>query len=147
MGNLREHAERELRAQGYNLEQTEEDPNKRMCENVLALIDLFASQGHSGSFAPYCINMFSTLASFKPLGSLYGTPDEWVEVADGVEQNIRCGRVFRENGKAYDIDGKVFREPNGCTYTSRESRVPVIFPYTPKTEMVDVPFPPEDCDV
>jgi hypothetical protein len=82
--------------------------------------------------------MFSTLASFEPLGPLHGTPDEWVEVADGLEQNVRCSRVFRKNGEAYDINGKVFREPNGCTYTSRDSHVPVEFPYRPKTEVIDV---------
>lgn len=152
MGNLRNHAERELRAQGYHPGVIEEDPNRSMSrlersiephkwiwENVLELIDVFASQGHSGSSAPYCILLFSILASFKPLGPLYGTPDEWVGVADGLEQNVRCGRVFRENGEAYDVDGKVFRAPNGCTYTSRDSRVPVEFPYTPKTVTIDVP--------
>lgn len=139
MGNLRSHAERELRAQGYNLEQTEEDPNKWMCQSVLELIDLFAAQGHSGFSAPHCVALFTKLARFEPLGPLNGTPDEWMEAAEGVEQNVRCSHVFRENGEAYDINGKIFREPNGCTYTNKNSRVPVEFPYTPTSVVVDVP--------
>jgi len=50
--------------------------------------------------------------------------------------------VFKdETGEAYDINGKVFREPSGSCYTSFESRVPVTFPYTPTTEYVDVVEP------
>lgn len=55
-------------------------------------------------------------------------------------QNKRCSHVFKDkDGNAYDIDGKVFREPDGCCFTSKDSFVPVTFPYTPKTEYVDVP--------
>jgi len=53
-------------------------------------------------------------------------------------------QVFKDaDGRAYDIDGRVFREPNGCCYTSSDSRVYITFPYRPKTEYVDVPFPSE----
>ena len=40
--------------------------------------------------------------------------------------------------EVYDMDGRVFREPNGTCYTSRNSRVDITFPYTPTTEYVDV---------
>lgn len=136
--SYREHAERELKFAGYDLDEKEDGPNKWIVENLFELLDVFGKQGHSGSSAPYCINMFKKLASFEPLGPLTGEDSEWVEITPGVFQNIRASHVFKANGQAYDINGKVFREPNGVGYTSRDSRVDVTFPYTPKTEYVDV---------
>lgn len=153
MGNLRDHAERELQILGYDLNDKEEGPNKWMVESVLELIDVFSKQGHSGFSAPYCIGLFTKLAGFKPASPITGEEHEWYEVGPNVWQNNRCSTLFKEaDGRAYDIDGKVFREPNGACYTSRESRVYVEFPYVPTTEYIDVPFShdqdvcPSDCD-
>ena len=139
-----EHAKREFKAVGYiPLDQPQEDgPNKWIQENVLELLDVFSKQGHSGFSAPYCISTFKKLASLEPLGPLTGADDEWTEVVDGrMLQNNRCGHVFKDSkdGQAYDIEGRIFREPNGCCFTSRDSRVPITFPYTPTSEYVDVP--------
>lgn len=137
--NLIKHAERELTAAGYDLNDKEEGPNKWIMENLLELLDVFSKQGHSGSSAPYCINAFAKLARFEPLSPLYGSDDEWVEVGEGVWQNNRCCRVFKDkDGRAYDIDGRVFRELNGACYSSKNSRVYVTFPYTPTTVYVNV---------
>jgi hypothetical protein len=136
---LIEHAKIELKAVGYDLDQKEEDPNKWICENVLELLEVFSAQGHSGSSAPYCISMFEKLASFEPLCPLTGEDGEWSEVSDGVYQNKRCSHVFKENGQAHDIEGRIFRDPDGSCFTNRDSRTPVTFPYTPKREYVDVP--------
>ena len=43
-----------------------------------------------------------------------------------------------EDGKAYDIKGRIFREPSGCCYTNKNSRVYITFPYSPKSEYIDV---------
>lgn len=143
--SLQDHAKREFKACGYTpVDEPQEDgPNLWIQQNVLELLEVFANQGHSGSSAPYCIQMFSKLAMFEPLIPLQGTDDEWNEVAEGVWQNNRCSHVFKQtdrfNGQAYDINGKVFREPSGACYTGKGSSVPVTFPYTPKTEYVDVP--------
>ncbi len=114
---------------------------------VIELMEVFAEQGHSGGSAPICISIFTQLAKFEPLGPLTGEDSEWTEVADGVFQNKRCSHVFRQpdrfNGQAYDIEGKVFREPSGSCYTSGDSMVPITFPYTPTREYVDVPEPDE----
>jgi hypothetical protein len=87
--------------------------------------------------------MFKKLAMFEPIVPLTGEDWEWHEPSPGVFQNIRCSRVFKQadrfNGQAYDIEGRVFREPTGACYTGAESCVPVAFPYTPKTEYVNVP--------
>jgi len=140
MSNLIDHAKREFLSLGYKpVEEEEDGPNKWIQENVLELLQVFADQGHSGFSAPYCVRMFQKLALFEPIGPLTGDDGEWNEVADGVWQNNRCSHVFKErDGRAYDGEGRVFREPNGDCYTSKDSRVYIEFPYTPKTEYVDV---------
>lgn len=78
--------------------------------------------------------------AFEPLSPLTGEASEWMEVGDGMWQNRRCSRVFKgRDGVAYDSEGRVFCDPDGCTYLSRDSRVHVTFPYTPHTEHVNVP--------
>ena len=111
---------------------------------IMKMCEVFASEGHSGGSAAISAQIFNLLAKYEPLTPLTGEADEWNEIGEGVFQNRRCSRVFKENGEAYDINGKVFREPNGASYTSRESRVPVTFPYTPRTEFVDTETPPVD---
>jgi len=139
MSNLIDHAKRELQAAGYNLDSQEDGPNKWICENLLELLEVFSKQGHSGFSALYCIDAFKRLASFEPLGPLTGEDSEWVKVQDDLWQNIRASHVFKgQDGVAYDIDGRIFREPDGCCYTSSESRKNITFPYTPKREYVDV---------
>lgn len=147
MSNLEEHAKRELLALGYDPNEKQDDPNKWIQDNILELIRVFAKQDHSGSSAPYCVNLFSKLAMFEPACPLTGEDSEWNEVgADGengvLYQNNRCSHVFKNDKGAYDTDGKIFREPNGCCYTSFASHVPVTFPYTPKREYVDVEVTP-----
>lgn len=137
-GNLLAHAERELPpADG---DEMQAEMNRALREIVF----VFGSQGHSGFSAGYAADALEKLLRFEPLRPLTGEPDEWTEVGTGLWQNRRCSRVFKDaDGRAYDIDGRVFREPNGCCYTSADSRVYVTFPYRPKTEYVDVPFPEE----
>lgn len=107
---------------------------------VMKMIDVFAEEGHSGYSANMAISLFERVARFEPLTPLTGDDDEWNEVGEGEYQNRRCSHVFKgADGRAYDIDGKVFREPSGACFTSSESRVYVTFPYTPKREYVDVP--------
>ena len=134
-------AEREFLAAGYiPLDKEQEDgPNKWIQQNVLELLEVFSRQGHSGFSAPFAVEMFRKLAMHEPLVPLTGADDEWTDVGDGMLQNNRCSHVFKDvDGRAYDIEGRVFRDHNGCCYTSRDSRVYVTFPYTPTSEYVDV---------
>jgi|GEM_PF-1161834 len=136
--NLEVFAERELRLAGW----FDKDGfyGDMMGHAVLKMVREFSEEGHSGMSAGLAINLFKKVGSYEPLVPLTGADDEWQEVGEGTFQNIRCSHVFRDaDGRAYDIDGRVFREPNGCTYTSHDSRVYVEFPYTPKREYVDVP--------
>lgn len=136
--NSVQHAKREL---APSLKDGEDGPNKWMADNLIELLAVFAAQDHSGMSASWCIGSFKALASFEPLGPLTGADDEWIDHGDGYFQNNRCGHVFKEgkDGQPYDTEGRIFREPTGACFTSRDSRVPVTFPYTPKREYVDVP--------
>ena len=118
--------------------------NDVMCEHILKMVNVFAEEGHSGFSANYAISILQKLLRFEPLSPLTGEDDEWNDVSEysgyKLYQNKRLSRVFKEgkDGQAYDIRGKVFVEPDGCSYTSRDSRVYIEFPYVPKTEYVNV---------
>ena len=148
MSNLHKHALMEFKAAGWLDDNGEycDEMQEMICRHVLALLDVFAAEGHSGSSAPYTINMFKRLASFEPIAPLTGEDWEWNEVSERMGnkcwQNKRASHVFKDETGAYDINGKVFWEwavsydddgkENGIHksyYTSRDSRVPVTFPY------------------
>ena len=160
MSNLHNHALAEFRAAGW-MDADGKFKDKMqgdICKHVLKLLKVFADEGHSGSTAPYTVNIFKKLAMFEPIVPLTGEDWEWNEASPGVFQNRRCSRVFKQadrfDGRAYDIDGRVFYEWNErdlepdekgypgkrrfqSYYTSRDSMVPITFPYTPTTEYVE----------
>ena len=129
---------------------------KAICEHVLKLLEVFSDEGHSGSSAPYAVGLFEKLALFEPIVPLTGEDWEWNEAGGDIWQNNRCSQVFKEaDGRAYDIEGRIFyewherdAEPDEPEYpgkrrfkthfTSRDSRVYITFPYTPKSEYVEV---------
>jgi hypothetical protein len=134
--NLVKHARRELALLG-----DQDDPmNAHMNRNLLSIVQAFADQGHSGFSAAYAIGALTKLLDFQPLTALTGEPGEWNEVGEDMWQNRRCSRVFSRTGTpdgyAYDIEGRVFVDPDGDAYTNRNSHVRVWFPYVPKTERV-----------
>lgn len=157
--SYRDFAMREFRAAGWLDEsgQFTDGMQEMMCEQVMELLDKFSEHGHSGSTAPYAVNLFKQLAMFEPIVPLTGEDWEWNEVSDNMYQNRRCSHVFKDSkdGQAYDSEGRVFFEwherpldedeegyPGIKRYkthfTSRDSRVPVTFPYTPTREYVEV---------
>lgn len=138
MSNLEAYAKSEMERAG--LFDKNSDYGGMLGEAVMKMIKVFADEGHSGFSASMAISIFEKVARFEPLTPLTGEHGEWMEVGDGCFQNVRCSHVFKDaDGKAYDIQGKVFREPSGSCFASRDSRVYVTFPYTPKIEYVDVP--------
>lgn len=136
MSNLEAYAKSEMEIAG--LFDKDSDYGGMIGEAVMKLIKVFADEGHSGFSAPMAINIFEKVARFEPLTPLTGDESEWMEVGENCWQNKRCSHVFKDKEGAYDIEGKIFREPNGSCYQSFASRVPVTFPYTPKREYVDV---------
>ncbi len=151
MSNIHKHALMEFRAAGWTDENGKfnDEMQEAICDHVLKLLDVFADEGHSGTTAPYTVNLFKQLAMFEPIVPLTGEDWEWAEVGDGMFQNKRCGHVFKESkdGQAYDGEGRIFFErrvdEDGREYkthfTSRDSRVPITFPYTPTREYVERP--------
>ena len=150
MNNFEKHAREEFRAAGWTDENGNfnDEMQALICANVLDLLNVFAKQGHSGSSAPYAINMFRRLVNFKAITPLTGEDWEWSHVADNLWQNKRCSSVFKdETGNAHDIDGKVFWEwnvgfddgkPYKSYYTNGGCHTPVTFPYHPPKEAVKV---------
>jgi hypothetical protein len=148
MNNYVKHAWQEFKAAGWLDENDnfKDEMQEMICRHVIKLLDVFDDEGHSGTSAPYAISLFKNLASFEPIAPLTGEDWEWTDVAEQSSgplwQNKRCSHVFKYNDGAYDIDGIVFYDiikgENGeeykSYYTCKESRVPVTFPYTPKTE-------------
>jgi hypothetical protein len=137
MSNLETFAKSELERAG--MFSPDSDYSGMMGDAVMKMVKLFADEGHSGFSASLAINLFERVARFEPLTPLTGTDDEWMEIGEGEYQNVRCSHVFKNKDGAYDIQGRVFREPGGSCYTNFDSRVAVTFPYTPKIEYVDVP--------
>ena len=110
-------------------------------ENVLELMSVFQKQGHSGFSAPYVLNVFNKLAMHKPITPLTGDDSEWSDVGNDMYQNNRCSAVFKDgkDGDAYWINGNIFRDQNGCTFTNEHSRVKVVFPWVmPESKIIDV---------
>lgn len=116
---------------------------KQINQDILAVVEVFSNQGHSGFSASYAIGMIQKLLSYEPITPLTGADDEWTQLDynnDTKYQNKRCSRVFKDaNGQAYDIEGKIFSDDGGKSwYQSKDSRVYIKFPYRPKTEKIIV---------
>lgn len=116
---------------------------QKMNENIVEIVKVFAQQGHSGFSAGYAINLIEKLLKYEPITPLTGEDSEWIELNyndDTAYQNKRCSRVFKDkDGRAYDIEGKVFSDNNGKSWYIKgggESRTYIEFPYVPKTEKI-----------
>ena len=140
-GNLVLHAKRELEIAKVS----EAGYDGMLTDAVLELVELFGRQGHSGMSASMTTSLVEKLMRFEPLTPLTGADDEWNDVSENsskergtVFKNRRCSHVFKDDNGPYDINGRVFREPDGSCYTGSGSNVPVVFPYVPKVEYVDV---------
>lgn len=111
-------------------------------EAVMELMDKFSEQGHSGMSASIVSRIFYNLVRGDVLSPLTGEPGEWGDISryggdfSTSFQNIRDSRVFAEDdhGKnASFIEGIVFTEKSGSSFTCRESHTPITFPCIPKT--------------
>lgn len=108
--SLVDHAEYELASAG--LFNVDADYDGEIGLAVIALIRLLAAQRHSGHGAAMTIDLFTKLASFKPLTPLTSNPDEWIdrteESGEPMWQSKRSPSVFsRDGGKTwYDLDAQ-----------------------------------------
>ena len=143
--NLIEHAKNELELILKGCGEDEEAVQMQIAINkdIMDILETFANQGHSGMSASYVINILTKLLNYSFITPLTGEDDEWIEVTDGVYQNKREGKIFKQadrfDGKPYYIDGKAFSDNNGESwYTNGDSFVPVEFPLykLPETEYI-----------
>ena len=133
MSNLVDYAKEELKRIG--MIDSGEPYNDLVAKAILDLIELFASQDHSGFTAPYTVNAFKRLAMYKPLAPLTGEDSEWNEIEPGYYQNKRYSAVFKEkDGKVYNSEGKIFTDDGEVWYSSKDSHIEITFPYVVPNE-------------
>lgn len=144
-----EYAKAELKLVGMDPDGAPDDINAVMGRDIVAIIEKFSEQGHSGFSASFAIPRITRLMQFKPLKPLTGDDSEWAEPheswGDGhqIQQNKRYSAVFRDmkTGKAWDIDAVAFRRgKNGPAFTKGGHRHYIKFPYMPgETKIVTIP--------
>ncbi len=108
--SLVDHAERELRLAG--LFDKDSDYDGETARAVMALVHVFASQGHSGGSAHMVLHAFERVARFKTLTDITSDPSEWNDVSSmsgpsgPAWQNARQSSCFSDDGGRtyYDID-------------------------------------------
>lgn len=142
MAGLVEFAEGELNLLLKSCKDSESlKTQKAVNDDILDIIKLFSSQGHSGFSAGYSLNILKRLLDYKPLSAITGDEDEWEQLnysPDLAYQNKRCPSLFRDaDGKVYNVEARIFSDDNGHTwYNCKESREYVELPY-------EVPAKPE----
>jgi hypothetical protein len=99
--SLVEYAQNELQLAG--LLDEDSDYNGMLGKAALAIIEVFAAQGHSGASAEMVTQVVYRLMRYEPLTPLTFAPDEWNEVETGKTwQNNRDSKVFSyDGGKTY----------------------------------------------
>lgn len=112
-----------------------------ICSNVLDMLCVFSSEGHSGFSASYTLGVFNKVARFNPITPLTGADNEWNDVGEDIYQNRICSAVFKKGkeGQAYWLDYYIFRDEDGCCFTSSRSRQFISFPWMPtESRYIDV---------
>ena len=81
--NLTNHAMRELSLAGMLKKDDDsfDKYNDLVASAVIKLIELFASQGHSGFSASMVRELFNKLSSYKTLTPITSDPSEWEDVS------------------------------------------------------------------
>lgn len=106
--SLVDHAKRELELAGFF--DDDSDYNGLIGHAALALVELFASQGHSGGSAAITLDVTGRLLRYEPLTALTYAADEWddrsQESGYPLWQNRRDPRVMSsDNGETHWIIG------------------------------------------
>jgi hypothetical protein len=116
---------------------------KLINKEILDIIKIFCSQGHSGTSASYLISKVTRLMDWKPITKITGEESEWGEPhnCNGriSQQNKRCSAVFRDdkdNSTAHYIYGRVYSDNGGHSWFTGnhkngvvQSSIPVTFPF------------------
>ncbi len=120
--NLVDHAKRELVLAGMFDKEVDGskplgDYNCMVAEAVLELMDVLASQRHSGFSAGMTRELFNRLSNFEALTEITDNPDEWIdrtEMSGGnsMWQSDRNPSLFSSDGGStyWDLDDPIFEE-------------------------------------
>lgn len=108
---------------------------QEMNKDILAVVETFASAGHTGFTASYTLGILNKLLNWKPISPLTGDDSEWKKLNMDESlcyQNLRCPAVFKDkDGRAYYTEARIFSSDNGHTwFTSKESTQYIEFPFT-----------------
>jgi len=107
-----------------------DDPMQaEMSKDIMQVIKLFGSQGHSGFSAGYAIGAIERLLRFQPLTPLTGKDDEWNEIGEGVFQSRRCPSVFKDAEGACDNGVISTHYAGGNSSCSARVQYYIKFPY------------------
>lgn len=116
---------------------------KAITKDILDIVKVFCTQGHSGMSAEYTLSKIKRLLDWKPITALTGEESEWGELRNfngkATQQNSRCSAVFRENednSTAHYIYGRVYSDNGGHSWFTGnhkdgvvQSSIPVTFPF------------------
>ena len=160
MNNYKIHFERELEILRQNVDKDDNLIIEDFIPIIYDILDVFATQGHSGGSAPYyssaLSNTIKKVLSFEPLSPITGKDSEWNDVSGmggderEIYQNNRLSSVFKEgkDGKPYYIDAVIFRGQNDTCFTGNStklkngdsiaSRQYIKLPFKPKKFYIDV---------
>lgn len=110
----------ELRAAGFKPDEnckpdSDEEFGNMVYKDIMQLVSVFSSQGHSGMSAPIAADIFKRLIDGEVLAPLTFADSEWMQIEDTSEyvfQNIRKTNVFKRgsNGRPYTISGRYFSD-------------------------------------
>lgn len=111
MSNLVAHAKEELTRAGLFSEDS--DYGGMLGRAILKMVEVFASEGHSGMSANIALAAFNRVARFQTLTPITNDPAEWRNVSDyggpddkPIWQNRRDSTYFSNDGgqTGYSID-------------------------------------------
>lgn len=100
--NICKHAVRELNIAGFNNKGDTVD--SWIYNQVIEAVAVFASHGNSGFSAGIESGLVNKLCKFEVISPLTFKDDEWDKIDTNCYQNNRCGHIFKNNGRIYNIN-------------------------------------------
>lgn len=103
------HAIDELQIAGYFRNDKDSELSNLMAKDIIELLTVFSTHGHSGSSASWAISLFKDLAMFKTISPLTLEDNEFTKdsFGGGIYQNKRNSHIFKDNKGIYNIDAFV----------------------------------------
>lgn len=129
--NMVAHAKREFAILYADLPPEDmEGPNIWIRDNIVDLLAVLATQGHSGGSIGYCVSNFKRLALLNPMSPIEDTPESWGDAYHVDEEgtsHFQCRRLsslFKEvyaDGTItfHDLDAVIYQDEGTDSYYGR----------------------------